>query len=171
MSVSDAVIVGVFGLWAVASASVQIRRPPLSKLRRIDALQLLPVWKLFAPRPTTVDHHVEYRAWDASGLEATSWTLLSVPRDRRTLDAVLNTQRRARKALRSSAKYLVKRRSSRTQAQLAATPSYLLLLGAAKHEATRNPRICSVQFRIKRVSGYYLRATTLPGYESERHWL
>ncbi|NUR71718.1 MAG: hypothetical protein HOU81_12925 [Hamadaea sp.] len=159
------VLVGVFALWAAASAISQIRRPGVRRLRRFDVLGLVPVWNLFGPRPIVSDYFVSYRAWDEAGQEVHDWRRLPLPGRRRVLDAVMNTRRRARKAQWGSANYLLSLRRPPVT-----TPSYLLLLGAVTRDARRDEAAYTVQFRVECVAGHYSEQPRRIGaYESERH--
>jgi hypothetical protein len=158
-------LVGLFGLWAVASVLSQVRRPRVRRLRRFDVLGLVPVWNLFAPRPIVSDYFVSYRIWDAAGRQLHPWRRLPLPGDRRWFDAILNVRRRARKAQWGSANFLMSMKPPQVT-----TPSYLLLLGAVTRQARRDNEARTVQFRVECIAGHHIdRQRILGTYESERH--
>ena len=68
----------VLGLWFLASAIAQVRRPLPLRIRRHDWFGFLPRWNFFAPHPIVGDVMVDYR----TGTDA-AWQRLAVPANRR----------------------------------------------------------------------------------------
>jgi hypothetical protein len=172
-------LVALFAVWAPISALAQIRQPWTRGLRRFDYFGLIPGWNFFAPRPIVADYFVSYRVWDAAQREAHGWQRMPLPGERRAIDAVFNSRRRARKAQWGSADYLLSAPSRQARPiQRVTTPSYLLLLGAvtkhARAAAVRDgaPMPDAIQFRIDCVRGHHLSEQNLIVWlESERHRL
>lgn len=171
MPLLSAALVLVLGLWAVVSVLVQIRRPWVRRIRRIDVLGLAPAWNFFAPRPIVADYLVSFRIWDDGGQEVQSWQPLPYPGVRLAADAVFNRRRRARKCQWGSADFLLGRIvPAADPLKRVATPSYLLLLGTATRRARAIPGANVIQFRIDCARGYYLGARrVLASFESEKH--
>jgi hypothetical protein len=172
-------LVALFTIWAAVSALAQIRQPWARKLRRFDFFGLIPGWNFFAPRPIVADYFISYRVWDTEQRELHPWKRMPLPGERRTIDAVFNLRRRARKAQWGSADYLLSKPSREARPiQRVTTPSYLLLLGAVTEDAravpARNaaPTPGAIQFRIDCVRGHHLgQQTVIAWLESEKHKL
>jgi hypothetical protein len=166
------ILVAMFATWAVASLAAQVDSPASARLRRLDVLHLLPRWRFFAPSPITSDHIVSYRAWNADGCPVLDWTRLTVPRDRRMIDAVFNLHRRARKAQRIACTYLLRHQHDDQLAKSMLTPSYLMLLAATSDECVRRaPSATTTQFRIMSIVGYHLRPAIVMSFLSAKHQL
>jgi hypothetical protein len=166
------ILVATFAVWATASLAAQVNSPATARLRRLDVLHLLPRWRFFAPSPITSDHLVSYRAWNADGCAVLDWTRLTVPGDRRLIDAVFNRHRRARKAQRATCSYVLRHQRDGQLGKPLMTPSYLLLLAAVSSEcARRAPDATITQFRIARTLGYHLHPVVVSSYLSAKHQL
>lgn len=172
MTPGASILMTTFAVWAVASLLVQADTPTSTRLRRIDALHLVPKWRFFAPTPITSDHLVSYRAWHADGGCALDWTRTQVPGRRRLLDSVCNLTRRSRKAQRVACSYLLRHPSDDRFGVPISTPSYLLLLGLASRECAREaPTATVMQFRVTRVESYHLKPIVVSSFLSAKHLL
>jgi hypothetical protein len=136
----------VLGLWLLASAVAQIRRPLPLRIRRHDWFGFLPRSNFFAPHPIVGDVMVDYR----TGTDA-AWQRLAVPANR-WCDAAWPRYRRSRKALVDSANQTlaVYRLHPDEPGDVALSIPYLLLLGRASREV-RAAGASAVQFRIRHV--------------------
>ena len=93
---SEVLAVGTLSVLLAVTALVQV--PAFARLRRLDALGVLPEWSFFAPHPGTHDYHLLYRDELGDG-SRTDWREVDLAGRRAWWNAAWNPGRRQRKAL------------------------------------------------------------------------
>jgi hypothetical protein len=143
-------VVSVYIVWFLLSMLSQIRVPSVSRYRHLDVLGVLPMWALFAHRKSN-DNLISYRTWLASG-GVSPWKHLKTPRERSTVDAVFNTERRTSKVLWMAAQGILTRAAGQPIPDT--DLSYLLILGVVSRKAVE-PNAVAIQYKIEHIRDYY----------------
>jgi hypothetical protein len=138
----------LLGVWLVVSAVAQLEvlRPGIARVRRLDLFSLVPQYNFFAPRPGTKDFHLMVRATTSSG-EFGRWRELSPLPHRAWWNCLWNPARRPRKALFDLATTLAKESQAVSRTAVQVSISYLVLLNHVS-AAARLQAPARVQFLL-----------------------
>ncbi len=137
----------IFGSWLALSVVRQVN-PGLS--RRVEILRkigLTPSWRLFGPRPLTVDFAISFRLREPGGVVA-PWVPLHLVPVTNWSSMFWNPRRRVRKVLNHSVKHILRMlRSGASLRHVEASVSYRRLRAAVR-QASRNSAL-PTQFVIE----------------------
>jgi hypothetical protein len=108
MSLLAMAVIGVFSVWFLMTAIVQLPFRRCRAVRVYDPVgHLLPGWNFFAPKPVRADFAVWYRSWPAFDNDKDEvaadpgqpWAELAGIEQRRLTDGLVNPGRYARKSI------------------------------------------------------------------------
>lgn len=171
----------VFGLWFLFSITWQFERcrERSRLLRRINFLNLLPIWTFFAPNPGIYDTHVVFRDKLADG-SLTMWQEVPLLEIRRPFHCIWNPLKRRSKLVADALAEIrsVKRNAVRNDVddevlmnQVKFSKGYLILLNiACGHEKLADSSV-SRQFVILDATHLGGRRNLIPLFHSAFHQL
>jgi hypothetical protein len=94
----DIVILVLLVTWFLVSIGGQIHSKRISRIRRHDLFNLIPLWTFFAPNPGTSDYHVLYREKARDG-SISAWSEIPLTHKRSWIAALWNPMKRETKVL------------------------------------------------------------------------
>jgi len=98
MSLGTVGLLILLAVWFVLSVLNQFGTRSVDRLRRVDPLQLLPLWNFFAPHPGVHDYYLLYREESESG-ELGSWHLVHPTQSRSWTSCLWNPDKLGHKTL------------------------------------------------------------------------
>jgi hypothetical protein len=140
------------GAWALATVFNQFPSPLTNQIRRMDRMQLVPLWTFFAPNPGTSDYHVVYRDLDAEGRPCRPWEEVCFA-GRTPLSAFWNPQKRASKVVNDLTQSMIVMRREDETVTRASVPYVLLLQSVVRHAPCSEGAV-SREFMIVQTSGW-----------------
>lgn len=175
----EGALAALFGVWFVLSTFGQFQNSWSDRLRRLDRLQLLPIWTFFAPNPGNSDYHiiVRDRRYDGSvgnwrdALPISPVTLLS---------GVWNPEKRKQKVLVDAVSSIVELLAPQSVRALDAisqervlmvSSPYLVLLNLVVHCVPHDSNATESQFAVIERRGFGKEAQPTVLFRSPFHGL
>lgn len=175
----DWMTAAVFSLWFGASVVNQFSTDRLSAFKRLDALNVLPVWTFFAPNPGHSDYHAINRDRLKDG-SITAWRdALPIPRQG-IVSAFWHPRKRRTKVVGDAVGLVVEIVAQAQKQQrppvsieraLLITEPYLVLVNVVAYGAKHNPSAASFQFAIIERVGFGRDTNPVPVIMSPFHGL
>jgi hypothetical protein len=142
-----------FGSWLALTILNQFEGRISYRLRRLDMLGLIPVWKFFAPKPGIHDHYVLIQDRDLSG-HSLEWKQVLGPMGRRPESFIWNPDKWENKAVADLVQLVaqVMQADVLDRQALMLTSPYLVMLRFALRQPC-DPQIVCRRFALVRKQG------------------